>query len=108
MLGWPMCGSMPDPSTGWKSNSLGDVPTNTARFILAVDRSQNNPDDLFEQAQSAEEAGDIAEAERLYRVQRMRRHPFNLGNLLRASARNAEAEAALRAVGRAGTLRSRH
>ncbi len=38
------------------------------QFVLAVDQSQNNPDDLFEQAQSAEEAGDIAEAERLYRM----------------------------------------
>jgi hypothetical protein len=30
--------------------------------------SQHNPDDLFEQAQSAEEHGDIAEAERLKTV----------------------------------------
>ena len=38
------------------------------QFVLAVDRSQSNPNDLFEQAQSAEEVGDIAEAERLYRI----------------------------------------
>ena len=31
------------------------------QFVLAVDRSQN-PDDLFEQAQSAEEVGDVPEA----------------------------------------------
>ena len=73
--------------------------------MLAVDRSQNNPDDLFEQAQSAEEAGSIAEAERLYRVLMKSdptdaSAPFNLGNLLRSSARNVEAEAALRAATR--------
>jgi len=73
------------------------------QFVLAVDPSQNNPDDLFEQAQSAEEAGDLAEAERLYRLLMKcdptdASAPFNLGNLLRASARNVEAEAALRAA----------
>jgi len=76
------------------------------QFMLAVDQSQNNPDDLFDQAQSAEEAGDIAEAERLYRILMKSdptdaSAPFNLGNLLRASARNVEAEAALRAATRA-------
>ena len=73
------------------------------QFVLAVDPSQNNPDDLFEQAQSAEEAGDIAEAERLYRILMKSdptdaSAPFNLGNLLRVCARNVEAEAALRAA----------
>jgi tetratricopeptide (TPR) repeat protein len=76
------------------------------QFVLAVDRSQNNLDDLFEQAQSAEEAGDIAEAERLYRILLKSdptdaSAPFNLGNLLRATGRNVEAEAALRAATRA-------
>jgi tetratricopeptide (TPR) repeat protein len=75
------------------------------QFVLAVDPGQHNPDDLFEQAQSAEEAGDIAEAERLYRVLMKSdptdaSAPFNLGNLLRASARNVEAEAAFRAATR--------
>jgi tetratricopeptide (TPR) repeat protein len=69
-------------------------------------QSQHNPDELFELAQSAEEGGDIAEAERLYRVLMKSdptdaSAPFNLGNLLRASARNIEAEAALRAATRA-------
>jgi tetratricopeptide (TPR) repeat protein len=73
--------------------------------VLAVDPSQNHPDDLFEQAQSAEEAGDVAEAERLYRLLMKcdpadASAPFNLGNLLRASARNVEAEAAFRAATR--------
>jgi tetratricopeptide (TPR) repeat protein len=76
------------------------------QFVLAVDQSQNKPDDLFEQAQSAEEAGDIAEAERLYRILMKSdptdaSAPFNLGNLLRAACRNVEAEAALRTATRA-------
>jgi tetratricopeptide (TPR) repeat protein len=75
------------------------------QFVLAVDRSQNNPDDLFELAQSAEEAGDIVEAERLYRILMKSdptdaSAPFNLGNMLRADGRNVEAEAALRAATR--------
>jgi len=80
------------------------------QFVLAVDQSQNNPDDLFEQAQSAEEAGDIADAERLYRILMKSdptdaATPFNLGNLLRASGRNVEAEAALRANARRSDIR---
>jgi tetratricopeptide (TPR) repeat protein len=76
------------------------------QFVFAVDRSQDNSDDLFEQAQSAEEAGDIAEAERLYRILMKSdptdvSAPFNLGNMLRAEGRNVEAEAALRAPTRA-------
>ena len=75
------------------------------QFVLAVDQSQNNPDDLFELAQSAEEAGDIAEAERLYRILMKSdptdaSAPFNLGNVLRADGRNVEAEAALWAATR--------
>jgi tetratricopeptide (TPR) repeat protein len=75
------------------------------QFVLAVDGSQHNPDDLFEQAQSAEDAGDTAEAERLYRILMKTdptdaSAPFNLRNMLRASARNVEAEAALRAATR--------
>ena len=75
------------------------------QFVLAVDGSPRNPDDLFEQAQSAEEVGDVVEAERLYRIL-MKSDPtdvsarFNLGNMLRAAARNIEAEAALRAATR--------
>jgi tetratricopeptide (TPR) repeat protein len=75
------------------------------QFVLAVDQSQNKPDDLFELAQSAEDAGDIAEAERLYRILMKSdptdaSAPFNLGNMLRADGRNVEAEAALRAATR--------
>jgi tetratricopeptide (TPR) repeat protein len=76
------------------------------QFVLAVDRSQDNPDNLFEQAQSAEEAGDLAEAERLYRILMKSdptdaSAPFNLGNMLRTAGRNVEAEAALQAATRA-------
>jgi tetratricopeptide (TPR) repeat protein len=75
------------------------------QFVLAVDTSRHNPDDLFEQAQSAEEDGDIAEAERLYRTLMKSdptdaSAPFNLGNMLRADGRNVEAEAALRVATR--------
>jgi tetratricopeptide (TPR) repeat protein len=55
--------------------------------------------------QSAEDAGDTAEAERLYRIL-MKTDPtdasarFNLGNMLRTDGRNVEAEAALRAATR--------
>jgi tetratricopeptide (TPR) repeat protein len=60
---------------------------------------------LFARAQSAEEVGDIAEAERLYRILMKSdptdaSAPFNLGNMLRAHGRNVEAEAALRAATR--------
>jgi tetratricopeptide (TPR) repeat protein len=36
--------------------------------VLAVDDCRHNPDDLFASAQAAEQAGDIAEAERFYRI----------------------------------------
>ena len=75
------------------------------QFVFAVAESQPNPDGLFDQAQAAEEVGDVAEAERLYRIL-MKCDPtnasaaFNLGNMLRACARNVEAEAVLRAATR--------
>src|SRR5215467_11925608 len=76
------------------------------QFVLPVNRSEQNADDLFEQAQAAEETGHIAEAERLYRVLMKcdptdAAPPFNLGNMLRANGRNVEAEAAFRAATRA-------
>ena len=85
---------------------LGGRTDRRGQFILAVEDSSHNPDDLFEQAQAAEEAGDIAEAERLYRLLMKSdptdaSAPFNLGNMLRAHARNVEGEAALRAATRA-------
>jgi thioredoxin-like negative regulator of GroEL len=75
------------------------------QFLFAVDGSEQSPDDLFARAESAEEMGDIAEAERLYRLlvksdPADASAPFNLGNMLRATARNIEAEAAFRTATR--------
>jgi tetratricopeptide (TPR) repeat protein len=97
------------------------------QFVLPVSPPAPNADALFEQAQAAEDAGDIAEAERLYRVLMNcdpgdAAPPFNLGNMFRATGRKIEAEAALRAAtrrsrklvqsfrptGRARSLRSRN
>ena len=76
------------------------------QFVLAVDGARDDPDELFDRAHSAEQIGDIAEAERLYRLLMKSdptdaSAPFNLGNMLRAAARTVEAEAALRAATRA-------
>src|SRR4029077_6377772 len=70
---------------------------------------EQSADALFEQAQAAEETGNIAEAERLYRVlmkcdRTDAAAPFNLGNMLRASGRKVEAEAAFRAATRADPM----
>jgi tetratricopeptide (TPR) repeat protein len=76
------------------------------QFVLPVSPPKQNADALFEQAQAAEETGDVAEAERLYRLLMKcdptdAAPPFNLGNMLRANGRNVEAEAAFRAATRA-------
>ncbi len=71
------------------------------QFVLPVEGPGDDPDLLFEQAQAAEEAGDVAAAERLYRKV-MKIDPddpaaaFNLGNLLRGAGRKVEAESAYR------------
>jgi tetratricopeptide (TPR) repeat protein len=58
--------------------------------VLAVDGARDDPDELFDRAHSAEQIGDIAEADRLYRLP-MKSDPtdasasFNLGNMLRAA-----------------------
>jgi tetratricopeptide (TPR) repeat protein len=76
------------------------------QFVLAVDGARDDPDDLFDRAHAAEQVGDIAEAERLYRFLMKSdptdaSAPFNLGNMFRAAAHTVEAEAALRAATRA-------
>ena len=75
------------------------------QFLFAVDGAEQSPDDLFGRAQSAEQSGDIVEAERLYRLliksdPADASAPFNLGNMLRAHARHIEAEAAFRSATR--------
>ena len=85
--------------TGGRTDKYG-------QFVLAVDDARDDPDDLFDRAHAAQQMGDIAEAERLYRLL-MKGYPtdasapFNLGNMLRGAARIVEAEAALRAATRA-------
>jgi tetratricopeptide (TPR) repeat protein len=76
------------------------------QYVLPVADAQENPDELFEQAQAAEAAMDLATAQRLYRKV-MRIDPgdptaaFNLGNLLRSVGQKIEAEAAYRAATKA-------
>ena len=79
--------------------------TRAVREYLSALEAED-PDDLFDRAHTAEQIGDIAEAERLYRLLMKSdptdaSAPFNLGNMLRASSRIVEAEAALRAATRA-------
>ena len=95
----------PGPCHSLEVEQPGGRTDKHGQFVFAVDEARHNPDDLFEQAQSAEEAGDVAEAERLYRIFMKSdpmdaSAPFNLGNMLRAHGRNVEAEVALRAATR--------
>jgi tetratricopeptide (TPR) repeat protein len=95
----------PGPCDSLEVEQAGGRTDKHGQFVLAVDDCRHNPDDLFASAQVAEEIGDIAEAERFYRVL-MKSDPtdptaaFNLGNMLRAHGRNVEAEAVLRAATR--------
>jgi tetratricopeptide (TPR) repeat protein len=78
----------------------------TGQFVLPVSESPEDADELFEQAQAAEEAKDATTALRLYRkVMRVDpRDPaaaFNLGNLLRSLGKKVEAEVAYRAATKA-------
>jgi tetratricopeptide (TPR) repeat protein len=91
----------PGPGNALEVEQLGGRTDKHGQFLFAVDGSEQNPDDLFAQAQSAEQSGDIVEAERLYRLliesdPADASAPFNLGNMLRAKGRNVEAEAAFR------------
>jgi tetratricopeptide (TPR) repeat protein len=71
------------------------------QFVLDVTKPEDSADAAFEQAQTAEEAGDSAAAEAHYR-RVMKLDPsdpsagLNLGNLLRHQKRLVEAEAAYR------------
>src|SRR5258707_8761872 len=62
------------------------------QFVLPATPPEQNADALFEQAQAAEETGNIAEAERLYGVLMKcdptdAAPPFNLGHMLRSNSR---------------------
>jgi tetratricopeptide (TPR) repeat protein len=95
----------PGPGNALEVEQPGGRTDKHGQFLFAVDGSGQSPDDLFARAQSAEQSGDIAEAERLYRLliksdPADASVPFNLGNMLRAHARNIEAEAAFRSATR--------
>jgi tetratricopeptide (TPR) repeat protein len=108
---------MPDAglaSVRLRVGALNDVQVEQAggrtnkhgQFVLSVDEARHDPDELFDRAHSAEQAGNVAEAERLYRILMKSdptdaSAPFNLGNMLRAAGRTVEAESALRAATRA-------
>jgi tetratricopeptide (TPR) repeat protein len=96
----------PGPHRSLEVEQAGGRTDKNGQFVLAIDGSQYTPVELFDQALLAEENGDIAGAERFYRILMKSdptdaSAPFNLGNLLRAVSRNVEAEAALRAATRA-------
>ena len=91
----------PGPCDSLEVEQAGGRTDKRGQFVLAVDDCRHDPDDLFASAQAAEQAGDIAEAERFYRLLMKDNEPsaaFNLGNMLRAHGRNVEAEAALQAA----------
>lgn len=96
----------PRPGNKLEIEQPGGRTDKRGQFVLPVDHPEFNPDELFDQAQRAEETGNIAEAERLYRIV-MKSDPadaaaaFNLGNMLRNNGGNVEAEAAFRAATRA-------
>jgi tetratricopeptide (TPR) repeat protein len=99
----------PAPHHAIEIEQPGGRTDKRGQFVLRVSPPEQNPDALFEQAQSAEDGGDIAEAERLYRVLMKcdptdAAPPFNLGNMLRANGRIVEAEAAFRAATRSDPL----
>jgi len=93
----------PGPRDSLEVEQGGARTDKRGQFMLAVDDCRHDPDDLFASAQAAEQAGDIDEAERFYRLLMKGNDPsaaFNLGNMLRAPGRNVEAEAALWAATR--------
>jgi tetratricopeptide (TPR) repeat protein len=96
----------PGPHRSLEVEQAGGRTDKNGQFVLAIGESRYTPVELFDEALMAEESGDIAGAERFYRILMKSdptdaSAPFNLGNLLRAISRNVEAEAALRAATRA-------
>lgn len=75
----------------------------TGQYILDVDQPHDDANALFAKARGAEEQGDLATAEQLYRrLMKVDRNdpvaPFNLGNVLRSMGRTVEVESAYRAA----------
>jgi hypothetical protein len=58
----------PGPHRSLEVEQAGGRTVKNGQFVLAIDGSQHSPDELFGQAQLAEDNGDIGEAERLYRI----------------------------------------
>jgi tetratricopeptide (TPR) repeat protein len=80
---------------------LGGLTDNRGQFVLPVGEPIGDADLVFEEAQAAEDAGDLEQAERLYRrVAKIdpadAASAFNLANLLRRLRRPVEAEASYR------------
>jgi hypothetical protein len=103
----------PGPGDALEVEQPGGRTDKHGQFLFAVDGSEQSPDDLFARAQSAEQSGDIVEAERLYRLliksdPTDASAPFNLGNMLRAHAHHIEAEAAFRSATRTDPSPSPH
>jgi tetratricopeptide (TPR) repeat protein len=75
----------------------------TGQYILDVEHPNEDANALFAKARAAEEQGDLAGAEQLYRrLTTLDRDdpvaPFNLGNVLRSMGRMVEVESAYRAA----------
>jgi tetratricopeptide (TPR) repeat protein len=87
-------------------HSPGRLARLDGQYLLPLDETFQSADELFEQAEEREQAGDLAGAERLYhRAGAADRAdpviPFNLGNVLDAMGRTLEAGVAYRqAIGR--------
>jgi tetratricopeptide (TPR) repeat protein len=87
-------------------HSPGRLARLNGQYLLPLDEPFQSADELFEQAEEHERAGDLASAERLYRRASAADRsdpviPFNLGNVLDAMGRTLEAGFAFRhAIGR--------
>jgi BRCA1 C Terminus (BRCT) domain len=69
----------PGPGNTIEVEQPGGRTDKRGQFLFAVDVSEESPDDLFARARSAEEMGDIVEAERLYRLANKKRSSGCIG-----------------------------
>ena len=103
---WPGSGFMLAPSATFRSSSPAAARTNMVSSSWRSITPGMIPMNCSIGPTLRRQIGDIAEAERLYRLLMKSdptdaSAPFNLGNMLRAASRTVEAEAALRAATRA-------